>query len=139
MAGAEELMDALEKKNVPLAVVSNKRGDLLRREVSHLGWMSRFFALVGAQDAPADKPDPAPIHHVLRTLGMSASREIWVVGDTDIDMRAGLAAGCSAILIGPGPADPKLLDDLQPFQKFHTCDALAGFVRGLPRTISMLS
>jgi phosphoglycolate phosphatase len=35
-----------------LGVVSNKRGYLLRREAAHLGWMSLFHRLVGANDAP---------------------------------------------------------------------------------------
>ena len=45
----------------PQGVVSNKAGGFLRAEVAHLGWAGHFGAVVGAGDAPADKPDPAPI------------------------------------------------------------------------------
>src|SRR5579863_4539492 len=45
----------------PQGVVSNKAGRYLRAEVTHLGWSGHFGAVVGAGDAPADKPDPAPI------------------------------------------------------------------------------
>jgi phosphoglycolate phosphatase len=139
MPGAEELLAALGEAGVPLAVVSNKKGDLLRREVAHLGWAGRFFGVVGAQDASADKPDPAPVHLVLKDAGIEAGPAVWVVGDTDIDMRAGLAAGCSAILVGPGPDDPDLLAGAEPSLRFQGCESLAGFVRAVGSTISQES
>ena len=139
MPGAETLMEALEEKGVPLAIVSNKIGDLLRREVAHLGWSSRFLAVVGAQDAPVDKPDPAPVLLVLNQAGIEAGARIWMVGDTDIDMRAGVAAGCSGILVGPDPIDPALLAGAEPLHRFHSCVELAGFVRAGMDTISQES
>ena len=42
--------------------------DYLRAEVAHLGWADHFRAVVGAGDAAADKPDPAPIHLALQQL-----------------------------------------------------------------------
>ena len=42
MIGAETLMDALAERGIPLAIVSNKIGNLLRREVAYLGWSERF-------------------------------------------------------------------------------------------------
>lgn len=139
MQGAEDLLNALAERRISLAIVSNKQGDLLRREVAHLGWSSRFLDIVGAQDAVADKPDPAPVHLVLNRLGIQASAQVWVVGDTDIDMRAGRAAGCSSILVGPGPDDPALLAGAEPSLRFHSCVALAGFVRAGMDTISQES
>ena len=50
----------------PQGVVSNKAGRYLRAEVAHLGWAAHFGAVVGAGDAAADKPDPAPIHLALQ-------------------------------------------------------------------------
>lgn len=139
MPGAEELLDALKERDIPLAIVSNKLGDLLRREVAHLGWSERFLTVVGAQDAPVDKPDPAPVNLVLSRAGILAGARVWVVGDTDIDMRAGRAAGCSAILVGPGPSDPALLAGAEPTARFHSCVDLAGFVRTGMDTISQES
>ena len=52
----------------PQGVVSNKAGNFLRAEVAHLGWATHFRAVVGAGDAAADKPDPAPIHLALQQL-----------------------------------------------------------------------
>ena len=54
---------------LPQGVVSNKAGHYLRAEVAHLGWAGHFAAVVGAGDASADKPDPAPILLALEQLG----------------------------------------------------------------------
>jgi phosphoglycolate phosphatase len=135
MEGAEILMDQLLGRNVPLGIVSNKKGDLLRREVGHLGWSERFQTVVGAQDAKADKPDPAPIYLALKRMHISTGSDIWMVGDTDVDMAAGQAAGCTTILIGPGPADPALMEGLTPALRCHNCTAFSGFLRDRWNTI----
>ncbi len=137
MPGAPELLDTFVEKGVMLAVVSNKKGDLLRREIDYLGWTEKFARVVGAQDAAADKPDPAPVHLALKDSGIMPSDDVWLVGDTDIDMRTAVAAGCYPVLVGPGPADPTLLDGAQPALRCHNCGDLAGFVRRNWDTISL--
>jgi phosphoglycolate phosphatase len=89
----------------PQGVVSNKAGGFLRREIEHLGW-SRFFGpVVGAGDAAADKPDPAPIHLALARAGHAADPSVWYIGDTALDMQAARAAGVTAVLIGNADHD----------------------------------
>jgi len=97
------MLDALT--HLPLGVVSNKQGSLLRREAEHLGWGARFQTLVGAGDAVADKPSGAPLHLALARMGLSAGPHIWYVGDTSIDMQAARAAGCVAVLLGDAAHD----------------------------------
>ncbi len=89
----------------PRGVVSNKAGGFLRAEVDHLGWVSHFGAVVGAGDAEADKPDPAPIRMALARLGRRADRSVWYVGDTALDMMAARAAGVTAVLAGDASHD----------------------------------
>jgi phosphoglycolate phosphatase len=89
----------------PQAVVSNKQGALLRAEAAHLGWAARFGALVGAGDASADKPSPAPLLMALERIGVPASAQVWYVGDTALDMQAARAAGCRAVLLGDAAHD----------------------------------
>jgi phosphoglycolate phosphatase len=89
----------------PLGVVSNKAGKYLRAEVVHLGWSAHFGAVVGAGDAIADKPDPAPILLALERLGHPAGRDIWYLGDTALDMRAARSAGVTAVLVGDAAHD----------------------------------
>ncbi len=103
MPGAVALLAACAHR--PCALVSNKTGALLRVEVGQLGWTGRFGAIIGAGDAAADKPDPAPLHLALSRLGLAAGPDIWFVGDTALDMRAARAAGCRAVLLGDAAHD----------------------------------
>ncbi len=89
----------------PQGVVSNKSGKFLRAEVTHLGWAGHFGAVVGAGDASADKPDPAPILLALDRMGRAADRSVWYLGDTALDMAAARAAGVTAVLVGDASHD----------------------------------
>ncbi len=89
----------------PRGVVSNKAGKFLRAEVTHLRWDSHFGAVIGAGDASADKPDPAPILMALARMGFAADRSVWYLGDTALDMAAARAAGVTAVLVGDASHD----------------------------------
>ncbi len=93
-----------EKGRGPLSVVSNKQGPVLREEAERLGWSGHFHRLVGANDAPADKPDIAPVLMALEGSGISPGPEVWFIGDTDIDMLCAQNAGCTAVLLAEGDA-----------------------------------
>lgn len=103
MPGAAEALAA--SANWPRGVVSNKAGRYLRAEVSHLGWRTHFGPVIGAGDATADKPDPAPILLALEQLGVPPGRAVWYLGDTALDMRAARAAGVTAVLVGDAAHD----------------------------------
>ena len=103
MPGAEAMLAA--GAAWPQGVVSNKAGLYLRAEVVHLGWSGHFGPVIGAGDARADKPDPAPIHLALSQLGRDAGESVWYLGDTALDMQAARAAGVTAVLIGDAEHD----------------------------------
>lgn len=100
LPGAEGCLDRLAGDGWRLAVVSNKKGEYLRRELAHLGWTGRFAAAVGAGDAPADKPSGAPV----RLAGGCA---VWLVGDSDTDIATARNAGLRSLVVpyrgGPAP------------------------------------
>ena len=113
--GAEGLLNAGE--GLPMGLVSNKHGNYLRKEVAHLGWNPRFRSVIGATDAAADKPDPAPVHMALEPIGLAAGPHIWFVGDSGTDMATARAAGCTAVLVtheaaNPSPIPASLAPDL---------------------------
>jgi phosphoglycolate phosphatase len=103
MPGAAAMLAALHP--LPMGVVSNKHGPLLRAEAAHLGWEAHFGTLVGAGDASADKPDAAPLLMALAALGRPPGPGIWYVGDTALDMQAARAAGCLPVLLGDAAHD----------------------------------
>ena len=114
----------------PQGVVSNKQGKFLRAEVAHLGWAGHFGAVVGAGDAAADKPDPAPIVLALDRMGRGADASVWYLGDTALDMEAARAAGVTAVLVGDVSHDGGI-DRARPDLHFPSAHALAARLRAL--------
>jgi phosphoglycolate phosphatase len=106
LPGREAMLNRLAHEGIFLGVVSNKTGDLLRREIARLGWSELFGSIVGAGDAALDKPACDPVHLALQPSGVIAGDEVWFVGDTAIDMECAENSGCVAVLLGASePAD----------------------------------
>jgi len=107
--GVSEMLADLAGQGVPMGLVSNKTGALLRREVAALGWESYFFAQVGAGDAARDKPALEAVELALsRVPGgpVSPGPDVWFVGDTPTDMACALACGCTPLLLRPWAPEP---------------------------------
>jgi phosphoglycolate phosphatase len=99
LPGAEDLLKQLFSGNYYLGVVSNKKGDYLRSEALSLGWDRYFGRIVGAFDAVRDKPWPDPIILALSESPIQPGREVWFVGDADVDMECAVNAQCVPVLI----------------------------------------
>jgi len=99
MPAAGSMLDVAQDLGLYLGIVSNKTGPNLRQEVEHLGWSPRFRKIVGATDAPRDKPSPDPVHLALGESGIAAGPDVWFIGDTDIDMLCARNSGCTGILV----------------------------------------
>jgi phosphoglycolate phosphatase len=130
LPGCAEMVEALAGEGIFLGVVSNKTGALLRREAEQLGWSRYFGRLVGAGDAAADKPDPAPVWMALEPSGVEASSNVWFVGDTGVDIECAGNAGCVPVLLGEALAAEELLH-CTPHVTFADPAALLRFIRGL--------
>ncbi|HEY7924866.1 MAG TPA: HAD-IA family hydrolase [Vicinamibacteria bacterium] len=93
--GVPEALAELAASARPLAVLTNKPGDLSRTILNGLGVGSRFARIWGAGDVPARKPDPAGLRALLAELG-AAAEEAWLVGDSPTDVETARAAGVRA-------------------------------------------
>ncbi|MEQ8697292.1 MAG: HAD family hydrolase [Bauldia litoralis] len=102
IAGAPEMLAGLANAGLYLGVVSNKRGDLLRREAEQLGWTQYFGRLVGAGDADHDKPAIDPVLMALSAGPLKPNQSVWFVGDAAIDMECAIRADCTPILVRTG-------------------------------------
>lgn len=102
---SEDVLKFLKAQGVYLAVVSNKKGHNLRKEVTHIGWDKYFDKLVGSNDAPNDKPHPDPVYMALEGSGLQAGDEIWFVGDTTVDLECAKNTSCVPILYGEVEAE----------------------------------
>lgn len=128
LAGAEELLAHLAKTlNLPVGVVSNKRGPFLRKEAAHLGWSGYFRRMAGAGDAARDKP---AIEHVQLALGdVPSGPDVWFVGDADIDLKCAHISGCRPILVRPKPPGDGEFHGHEPDLYFPDCAGLLAYLR----------
>lgn len=131
LAGAGQLLEALSVRGVYVGVVSNKTGRFLRTEARALGWDRWCGALVGAGDAEADKPHPAPVHLALQPAGLAPGPDVWFVGDADVDMEVAHRTGCVPLMVGATPHGEGTLSIYPPHRRFAGCDELCTLVDGL--------
>jgi len=124
LPGAEETLTYIKNLGVYSAVVSNKRGDFLRREASHLQWDAHFSCLYGALDVPAAKPAPDLAYKALENSGFSPKDGVWLIGDSLTDLRCAHASGCVPVLFGDAAyIDPSDIAKCPP--AYHVADHAA--------------
>ncbi|HTO71495.1 MAG TPA: HAD-IA family hydrolase [Myxococcota bacterium] len=84
-----------------LAVLSNKPARFLDRILDGLGMKGVFGAVLGGDALPIRKPDPAVLAAVLERLRAEPD-EVWMIGDSAVDVETGRAAGARTIGCGWG-------------------------------------
>lgn len=131
LPGAGELLAAFQNRGVYIAVVSNKQGENLRREAAHLGWESYFGSLIGATDAPRDKPAPEVVDLALDGSGVAAGAEVWFIGDTEIDLECAHKSGCIPVLLRKSPPGTGEFGNFAPKMHFPGCPELSALVMRL--------
>jgi phosphoglycolate phosphatase len=90
--GIRELLDGLTRRNLKMAVLSNKPDDFTKAMVAALlsGW--RFDPVEGARPSAPKKPDPTVAIEIARRLEIPPD-EFLYLGDTGTDMKAANSSG----------------------------------------------
>ncbi len=131
LEGAAEMLAELAGSGLYLAIVSNKKGEFLRREAATLGWDRHLRRLVGALDAPRDKPAIEPILLALEGSGIAPGGEVWLAGDADIDLECARNAACVPILLREHPPEAGEFPSHPPAWHFSDCRALSRALKSL--------
>lgn len=100
-AGADELLAALHGAKIHAALWTGRDRTSAQRLLGLRGWTDRFSAIVCGDDLDSHKPDPAGLRTILRTLGVTPEEALFV-GDADVDVLGGAAAGVDTLLIQHG-------------------------------------
>lgn len=103
-------LDAIEvaSKFATLGVVTTKTSKYSNDLLEHLGILKYFKVLIGREDVINPKPDPEPIFKAIDKLAMHCDmKNIWMIGDTMMDIEAANRAGIShvAVFTGYAPRD----------------------------------
>ena len=93
--GIRETLEAISRRGIPMAVLSNKPHNLTQSVVSRFFPEIAFACVFGHRDDVPVKPDPSGALEIAGRLGLTPE-EILYVGDTNTDMRTAAAAGMFA-------------------------------------------
>lgn len=120
--GSATLLETARQHNIPMGIISNKRQDILEREIAELGWDIFFRVIVGAGVAKRDKPAPDPVLHALDMMPSATTEGVVYLGDTETDMQAAQAAGISFAFLSHGFGKQDFFDQKKP--DFAFCDCI---------------
>jgi phosphoglycolate phosphatase len=117
----------LREMGVFLAVASNRRNPRAAMDKSNT---SRYFdMIVGPIDGLPYKPDPGMLDYLMKRFGVSQSETIYV-GDSDIDMETGHAAGVRSVGVTRGNFTREQLEELGAWRVVGSMDDLLPIVAG---------
>ena len=116
--GIPELLAELKRRDIRIAVLSNKPHAETVRVVEELFGRGYFDAIQGQKPDVAIKPSPEGVRQILERLGLTAE-ELLYLGDTGTDMRTGKAAGAFTVGALWGFRERKELEE-------HHADAVIG-------------
>lgn len=91
--------EAIELANTfaRLSVVTTKTGIYSQELLEHLELMKYFEFVTGREHVENPKPHPEPIHKTLDLMNIKNTCDIWMVGDTELDLIAANSAGINSI------------------------------------------
>ena len=90
--GVSEMLGALEKRGLKLAVLSNKPDDFTQDVISRFFPDVPFIEVRGQKKGGPKKPDPFGALEIARSLNLKPLDFLYL-GDTSTDMRTAVAAG----------------------------------------------
>lgn len=105
--GIMELLQNLKKDGCKLAVVSNK-ADYGVQELCKQYFDGVFDFAVGEREGIRKKPAPDSVNEVLKTLGCSRDRAVYI-GDSDVDVQTAANAQMDHIIVEWGFRDVQFL------------------------------
>jgi HAD superfamily hydrolase (TIGR01509 family) len=106
LPGVVDAIERLHAAGFALAIATTDQSEGAWRFLHHAGIADRFCAVVGVDQVARSKPDPAMFQRACALAGVLPARAL-MVGDVDLDLLMGRAAGARAtigVLSGVGDA-----------------------------------
>ncbi len=129
-----EVLEVLKPAGVKLAVVTTKHQTQAELVIQGCGLAGFFDYIHGYQAGQRHKPDPEPVLAALQQIGVF-SHDALMVGDTELDIESGRAAGTTTCAVTYGFRPAALLHQLRPDFMVADFRDLIGIVLGKSGTI----
>ncbi len=108
--GVVSMLDSLKKRGIKIAVFSNKPHRQAVDVVESTFGKGYFDHIQGQSDEFPKKPDPKGLYFILDLLNVSVEEGIYI-GDSDVDMKTGKAAGIFTVGAEWGFRTKELLEE----------------------------
>ncbi|MEN8303297.1 MAG: HAD family hydrolase [Campylobacterota bacterium] len=116
-----------------LGIVTTKTGLYSKELMEHFGVMQHFEVLIGREHVENPKPHEEPILNALKAFECD-NKEIWMIGDTKLDLISAKNAGVNSIGVLSGYDD---MDTLKKYTDTIFSDALEAIKHLKSRKISI--
>ena len=94
--GIPEMLEELRRRNIPMAICTNKQQSAADAIVEALFPKNMFQEVIGDRRGLPRKPDPQKVLHIARRMGVSPASTAYF-GDTAVDMDTAHNAGTLAV------------------------------------------
>ena len=111
--GINDLLDFLVKNDIRVAILSNKRDDLVKELTPHYFPDYEFAYTMGESTEFPRKPDPSSALYLSEMLGIMPS-EILFIGDSICDIKTGKNAGMKTLAVTWGYQPKEILMSEKP-------------------------
>ncbi|MCD8082942.1 MAG: HAD family hydrolase [Clostridiales bacterium] len=111
--GIPELLSELKRRGIRITVFSNKPDAQAVSNIETVFGRGYFDLIAGEKEGVPRKPDPAGVFRILDVLGEKPEQGLYF-GDTNTDMKTGLAAGLTTVGVCWGFRDREELESFHP-------------------------
>lgn len=109
LEGAKEAVE-LASSFATIGIVTTKTAEYSQILMEHFGIMHHFDVLIGREHVQNPKPHEEPILKAIEKLN-THSKEIWMIGDTKLDLISAKNAGVNSIAVSCGYDDYETLKE----------------------------
>jgi phosphoglycolate phosphatase len=122
----KDTKEALElaKTFARLSVVTTKTGHLTIPLLEHLDIMQYFEFITGRENVEHPKPHPEPILKTLDLMKIEKTSNVWMIGDTHLDLLSASSAGVNSVGVLCGYGEEEELKEFTSFISDNSLEAV---------------
>ncbi len=118
--------EAIELANTfaRLSIVTTKTGLYSEQLLEHMDIKQYFEHVTGREHVEHPKPHPEPIHTTLDKMDIKETSDIWMIGDTELDLIAANGAGINSVGVLCGYGKEETLKEHTSFIASNSLEAV---------------
>lgn len=96
LANAENVFAYFKDKNVKIGLDTGFSHEITSVIIERLGWLNdgKIDYAISSDEVPAGRPQPYMIQKMMRAAGITDSKNVVKIGDTEVDINEGKNASC---------------------------------------------